>query len=134
MNNDGRLDVVVADLRLGQIHVLRNAGGMLILRLSVPAGANPVAIALADLDGDGVADLVAADGPGARAPLESATVWLADRLGGFGPPTSYLTGSGPAGLAVADLSRDGRPDLAVTDGTGRTVWVLTGGALLDLGD
>jgi hypothetical protein len=134
MNGDGRLDVVVADPRLGRIHVLRNAGGFLVLRFSVVAGGEPVAIALADMNRDSVADLVTADGPGSSPPLESATVWLADRLGGFGPPQSYLTGSGPAGLAIADLTRDGAPDLAVTDAVGDTLWVLASGATLNLGD
>jgi VCBS repeat protein/FG-GAP repeat protein len=130
MNNDGRLDIAVADPTLGQIHVLRNAGGFLVLRFSVAADGAPVAIALTDMNRDGVADLVTVQGT----PRETATVWLADRLGGFSPPQSYLTGPSPAGFVVADLNRDGAPDLVVTDDPGNALWVLMSGATLFLGD
>lgn len=70
----------------------------------------PSALKLADLDGDGALDLVAALSDG------MVEIALGDGQGGFAPGTMFptgLTGPGPA-VAVADFNLDGSPDLAVT--------------------
>jgi hypothetical protein len=42
----------------------------------------------------------------------------------FGVPVRYTTGSGPQGIAVADVNADGRPDLITADYLSNTVSVL----------
>ncbi|WAS93165.1 FG-GAP repeat domain-containing protein [Nannocystis punicea] len=71
----------------------------------------PSAVALADFDGDGVLDLLAA------LPID-AVVELrpGDGAGGFGPGETFPTGMSAAvsRVAVADLNADGQPDVVLT--------------------
>jgi len=65
----------------------------------------------------------------------AATLWCAPALGAgvtFAPPTSYVAGTQPVSLAVADFDRDGQPDIAAADnGTGAVSLLLgrPGGSL-----
>ncbi len=90
--------------------------------------ANPVALPtvntglevlrVADLNRDGVSDLVILGG-------EGVSIELGNGEGGFAPPVTYNAGSEPSGLAVADIDRDGRPDLLIGNAVG-DVLILTG--------
>ena len=85
-------------------------------------GAEPVAIAVADLNGDGQPDLVVAN-----ANANTVSVLLATGTGSFGPRTDFATGAYPNAIAVADLNGDGHPDLVVANAGGTdTVSVLLG--------
>ena len=72
-------------------------------------------LSAADLDGDGRADLVAA------APYYISSIYpltTVHSLPGrtFGPPAEFTAGSGMSYLTIADLNRDGRPDILVANG------------------
>lgn len=102
------------------------AGSLLLARTSgaepeVPAwpmaesrtGPRPVALALADLDGDGRPELLVVE-----AAEPSLTVRRNDGAGGFGSPVAYPldrapTYPGPSCLAIGDLDGDGDPDVVV---------------------
>jgi hypothetical protein len=66
---------------------------------------NPESGTYADMNGDGVPDLVVASGGGIL------SVYLATSPGAFGPPLDYVM-TGATALAAADLDGDGRPDIA----------------------
>ena len=77
--------------------------------LSSPAGLYPVAVEIADLDGDGHPDLLMADGSG-------ALLVMTQRAGGgaFDPVVAHdVFDRATRALAVADLDGDGRLDVTV---------------------
>jgi hypothetical protein len=95
-------------------------------------GANPAGIAVADVNADGINDLVVAvTGANKVAVLlgQGATA-IGVGNGTFGPPTLYPPSgaplSAPLTLVLADLNGDGILDLAVTNSGGTTVSVMLG--------
>jgi hypothetical protein len=95
--------------------VVSNRGSDQLARLNGPtdlalsfAGHAPVAIAVADFDGDGKLDLAVAD------EADSAvTLMLGDGAGGFVPAGSYHTDGNPNCVAAGDVGGSSRPDLVV---------------------
>lgn len=81
---------------------------------------NPVAVAIADVNGDGNLDLVVANqctGPDFCDGGGTVSVLLGSGNGIFGAPLTYASGgSFLYSVAVADVNGDGRPDLALANG------------------
>ncbi|MFO0950111.1 MAG: FG-GAP-like repeat-containing protein [Isosphaeraceae bacterium] len=74
----------------------------------------------ADLDGDGLSDLVVLDDRG-------LAVALADGRGGFGPFARYDAGLDPTGVSVADVDADGVLDLLAGNAHGDVLVLLGDG-------
>ena len=84
-----------------------------------PIGDDPVALAVADLNGDGTPDIVTVnrhDG--------TISIVQGNRDGTFMGAATLAVGSLPASIAVADLNGDGAADLAIADKDDGTVSVL----------
>ena len=149
VNGDGKPDIVVTNsFCRGNDSCLTGSVGVLLgngdgtFQPSVTygsggyGGANSVAIA--DLNGDGKLDLVVANSwncPGASCGPTTGTVGilLGNGDGTFQPAVAYSSGGILASsVAVADLNRDGKPDLLVSTlyyeggANGGTVGVLLG--------
>ena len=104
------------------VAVLANRGnGTFADAFSLTTGAAPAGVAIADLDGDGQPDLAVAstDDLWCPATMGGVSVFLNDLNAGtlFGAPLHLARGS-YAGVVVADLDGDGKPELAATDETG----------------
>jgi uncharacterized repeat protein (TIGR01451 family) len=85
------------------------------------ANGNPRSIAVADLNGDGKADLVTAD-----IATSAVSVLLGNGDGTFQAQQTYAAGGNSTFVAVADLNEDGKPDLIVANEFSNTLSVLLG--------
>src|ERR1700722_109300 len=124
LNNDGIPDVALTDsvgvkvlLHTGAAASLTYAAPVAVFTQSVNpgiAGANLIAIA--DVNGDGLNDLVITDpGPVGSPPTVNVLLQNKSAPGTFLAPVSYtLSGTSiPQSIVVADVNGDGRPDIVI---------------------
>ena len=91
--------------------------------VSYSAGSYPGALVVADLNGDGKADLVTASPSGG-----DINVLLGNGDGTFSEPVSYSTGATyPLAVVVGDWNGDGKSDLAVSSSYGSIAVLLGNG-------
>ena len=116
-NRDGKQDIAVAGTG-GMALMLGSGDGSFATRRTF-ADKSVSAVALADVDGNGMPDIVMAN------PAEdTVTVYRRRASGNLFPAATYAVGDEPVALKVADLNRDGRLDIAVANRSGNTVSVL----------
>lgn len=105
-NGDGRVDLAVADEGGAVLVTLSLGDGLFTSGTPAPVCADPIALQAGDLDGDGAVDLLA--GSGSSRDLS----FLRNAGGGlFQPEIRFTAGLVVTDLAIADLDRDGRPDI-----------------------
>ncbi len=130
VDGDGNPDLVVAN-GCGADSSCKSAGTATVLlsdgkggfqaKPDVKLGNNPSSLALADLNGDKILDLVVAH----RADNKVAVLpGVGD--GTFKSSTTYAVGTAPSALVVADFNGDGKRDVAVANTQTSTVSVLFG--------
>jgi type II secretory pathway component GspD/PulD (secretin) len=131
-DGDGVLDLAVVNQGDGTVSILRKAtgspNGTFGSKTDYPVGTMPTAIASADFNGDGTADLAVTNFFD-----NTVTVLFGKSDGTFGgvndgalKPITLATGKGPSGIAPADFNNDSHTDLAVTNKTDSTVSILFG--------
>src|SRR6266852_1037020 len=92
-----------------------------IAPLHFDAGRNPVSMAMADFNGDGIQDLAVANDT-----TNFISVLLGNGDGTFQAPRSIGVGTNPRSVAVGDFNGDGVQDLAVANVDSQNVSVLLG--------
>jgi len=122
-NPNGPLDIVAATYDAngnnGAVYVFLHGAtaGTFLAPVIYPAGAQPQAVRIADVNGDGLPDIIVANlGPGTDGTgVPGVSVLLQDAAnpGHFLAPVTYATPGGAVDVAVGDLNGDGRPDLVV---------------------
>jgi hypothetical protein len=131
-NGDGILDAVVVNSKGQDVSVLPGGGangvgnGTFVqsIDVSVAPAAQPNAVAVGDLNGDGIPDLVAVN-----TGTNSVSVFLGLPGGGYAAPATYSTvaagvGRSPVAVTLADMNRDGRLDIVTADSLDNRVSVL----------
>ncbi len=111
MDDNDTTDVVaITAADAGSVAVLRNLGdGTLNATEDVLVGTSPSGVVAADIDDDGLSDMVAAADAG------SVLIFRALATGGFAAPETLTVGGRPAAIVAQDLNGDARVDLAVAD-------------------
>jgi hypothetical protein len=84
-------------------------------------GANPYALAVGDLNGDGKRDIVTANQVG-----NNISVLLGTGTGTFGVATDIPVGNHPLSVALGDVNGDGKLDIATANSVSNNVSVLLG--------
>jgi hypothetical protein len=113
LTTDGLADVVVADSVLvnGRALLLEQSSsspGTLLPPVALPAGKASEDVAVADVNGDGLTDIV-------LAAYDSVAVFYQRAGGGFDPVVILPAGLSTQGVAVADLDGDGRADIVAAN-------------------
>ena len=132
LNNDGQLDIVVANYRADNVGVFFGYGsGMFSSQTtySTGDGSHPSSVIIADLNNDGPLD-VAVTNYGTN----NVGLLLGYGNGQFSAQTTYYTGndSGPVAIIASDLNRDGRLDMTVANYGTKELNIFLGFGSLEL--
>jgi uncharacterized protein (DUF2141 family) len=106
LNGDGKMDIVVASSGANSVLVFTQAAtGTFNPPVAYAVGGDPQAVTVADLDGNGLADIAVAT------TANTISVLLQTSAGVFAPAADYATGVQPVAIKAADLNGDGKLDL-----------------------
>jgi uncharacterized protein YfaP (DUF2135 family) len=129
LNNDGKLDLAVANAQSNTVSILLgNGDGTFQPQVSYATGTAPYSIAVGDFNGDGKPDVATANcGAFNCAPPSNAgtvSLLIGNGDGTFQPHVDFSVGSETRSIAVADFNGDGKTDLATVNNQSATVSVL----------
>jgi hypothetical protein len=138
LDGDGRIDLVVKGQKIF-VHQNISTPGSLTDTSFAPAVEFPIVgsnwgVSLADMDGDGVNDIVVLDRDSTIGVLPNRCVPGDITTGSFGPQVNIRTSGDLAGLVIADFNGDGKPDCATSTGISARISIVynqhQGGELL----
>jgi hypothetical protein len=89
----------------------------------VPTSSAPFKVEVADIDGDGLPDMAAANGNTNLVSVFRNTSSIGGAVS-FAAHVDFATGNAPQGIAIGDLDGDGKPDLAVANNNDNTLSLL----------
>jgi phospholipase C len=119
-NNDGFVDLAVANRTDSTVSILLNSGNAIFLnnpKLTTGSGAQ--FIVAGDFNGDGKIDLATVNQS-----ANSVSVFLGAGNGTFAAKADSQTGASPYAAAVGDFNNDGFLDLAVANSSSNTVSIM----------
>jgi hypothetical protein len=130
LNGDGRPDLIVANSNANTVSVLLNTTPVGSTTPSFGAaatfavGTNPFGIALADLNDNGVLDIITANFNSNNISVLMNITTPGATTASFLPQQTFAVGGHPQGITTADFNADGLPDIAVTNANDNTVSIL----------
>lgn len=122
LNGDGYADLLVIDSSDNTAKVgLNTRNGTFSQLVSYATGTDPESLTVADMNGDGYPDLITGN-----ANNNAAGVLLNTQTGVLRPVTTYSTGTNGnvSSVEVADVNRDGKPDILAANAFLGSVGVL----------
>jgi hypothetical protein len=123
LRNDGKTDLLVGEFEGLGVAVLLGNGNETFQQPVVYKAGTPLGVAVADMNGDGIPDVIAAT-LGKTAESGLVDVLLGNGDGTFKEAVSYPAGEFPAAIAIADFNGDHLPDVTVADQLGNAEIVL----------
>ena len=124
-DQNGTLDLAVADRNWGQIRTLKGNGDGTFQESAVVVGDEvdhdefPIRLSAVDFNQDGLKDLVSANSK-----RNYISVFLGDGNGSFVFDRNVRTGWGPQSLATGDFNGDGQLDVATPNGFSDNIFVI----------
>jgi hypothetical protein len=113
-NNDGKVDIAVANNGSDSISIILNLGnGSFASTINYHAGLNPWRIISIDLNLDGNMDIVTVN-TGTGSTNGDVSVLLGNGTGVFTTAVNYFVGTTPVSIAGGDFNHDGKIDLVVS--------------------
>ena len=132
LDGDGKPDLAVVNSASNTVSVFRNTSesgsmsiGSFTTKVDFSTGAQPISVAIGDLDGDSKPDLVVANFDS-----KSVSVYRNTSTSGsinatsFAAKVDFTTGEGSGSVAIGDLDGDGKLDLVVANRNLNTLSVL----------
>ncbi len=130
INGDGRPDLIEVDQGGDTVSVLLNttapgaATPSFATRQTFAVGGQPSSLTVADVNGDGLPDLIVANESGNTVSVLLNTTAPGATTASFAPQQTFPVGSLPFSVTAADVNGDGLPDLIVANAGSNTVSVL----------
>jgi len=134
-NGDGFQDLAITNFNDSSVSILLGDGTgthfTAATNSPMPVGTRPTSVAVGDLNGDGILDLVVANADAGTVSIllgnsNSNGNGKGDGTFRSAPGSPIAVGTRPVGVAIADFNGDGKPDLAVVDFTDSVVSILLG--------
>jgi hypothetical protein len=132
IDGDGKPEIVISNAGSNNVSVYRNTStsgvinsGTLASKVDFTSGSSPYVVAIEDIDGDSKPDLVVSNsGSNTVSVLRNTSASGSITSGSFANKIDFSTGLKPYSLAIGDLDRDGKPDVAVTNYNSHTLSIL----------